>query len=177
MWWGGKKRAMAGEEGKWRGYCHWALGWTVHFWPGSQLFSWTSESITTKSSDSIWASPRYVYSWCHLATGCLLLTALAFMIHREVIVKVARSCLTLCDPTDYSQPFSSVHAILQARILKWVAIPFSRGSSQPRDWTQVSHIAGRFFTIWATREALMIHAHPNPTPYQSSSRFIHFIYI
>ena len=55
---------------------------------------------------------------------------------------------------DYSSPVSSVHGILQARILKWVAIPFSRGSSQPRDWTWVSHSAGRFFTTWATREAL-----------------------
>ena len=48
---------------------------------------------------------------------------------------------------------SSVHGILQIRILEWVAMPFSRGSSQPRDQTQVSCIAGRFFTIWATREA------------------------
>ena len=48
-----------------------------------------------------------------------------------------------------------VHGI-QARILEWVAFPFSRGSSQPRDWTQVSHIAGRFFTSWATREAQWI---------------------
>ena len=58
-----------------------------------------------------------------------------------------------CDPTDYSPPDFSVHGILQARILEWVAFPFSRGSSQPRDGTQVSHIAGRFFTSWATREA------------------------
>ena len=50
-------------------------------------------------------------------------------------------------------PFHTVHGILQARILEWVAIPFSRGSSQPRDWTQVSCLAGRFFTSWATREA------------------------
>ena len=56
-------------------------------------------------------------------------------------VKVAQSCLTLCDPTDYL-----VHGILQARILEWVAIPFFRRSSQPRDQTQVSHIAGGFFT-------------------------------
>ena len=49
-----------------------------------------------------------------------------------------------------------VHGILQARILEWVAVPFSRGSSQPRDRTQVSHIAGRFFTSWATREAFYI---------------------
>ena len=48
---------------------------------------------------------------------------------------------------------SSIHGILQARILEWVAIPFSRGSSQPRDWTQVSSIAGRFFTTWVTRDA------------------------
>ena len=47
----------------------------------------------------------------------------------------------------------TVHGVLQARILEWVAILFSRGSSQPRDWTQVSHTAGRFFTSWATREA------------------------
>ena len=46
----------------------------------------------------------------------------------------------------------TVHGILQARILVWVAIPFSSGSSQPRDQTQVSHVAGRFFTSWATRE-------------------------
>ena len=55
--------------------------------------------------------------------------------------------------TDCSLPGSCVHGILQARILEWVAIPFSRGSSWPRDQTWVSSIAGRFFTIWATREA------------------------
>ena len=53
-------------------------------------------------------------------------------------------------------PDSSVHGILQARILEWVAVPFSRGSSQSRDQTQVSHIAGRFFTIWATKEAISL---------------------
>ena len=62
-------------------------------------------------------------------------------------VLVAQSCLTLCNPMDWSPPGSSVHGILQARILEWVAIPFSRGSSWSRDWTQVSCIAGRFFTI------------------------------
>ena len=66
---------------------------------------------------------------------------------------VAQLCPTLCDPMDCSPPDSSVHGISQARILEWVAIPFSRGSSQPRDWTQVSCIASRFFTLWATREA------------------------
>ena len=62
-------------------------------------------------------------------------------------------CPTLCDPVDCSPPGSSVHGILQARILEWVAISFSRGSSQPRDRIQVSHIAGRHFNLWATREA------------------------
>ena len=66
---------------------------------------------------------------------------------------VAQLCPTLCDPMDCSPTGSSVHGILQARILGWVAMPFSRGSSQPRDRTQVSHTTGRFFTIWATREA------------------------
>ena len=64
-------------------------------------------------------------------------------------VEVTQSCLTLCDPMGYT-----VHGILQARILEWVAFPFSRGSSQPRDKTQVSHSAGRFFTNWAIRKAL-----------------------
>ena len=65
-------------------------------------------------------------------------------------VKVAQSCLTLCDPMDYTD-----HAILQTRILKWVAFPFSRGSSQPRDGTQVSCIAGAFFTNWAIRKFIV----------------------
>ena len=67
-------------------------------------------------------------------------------------VLVTQSCLTLCDPMDCSPPGSSVHGILQARILEWVSIHFSRGSSWPTDRTQVSCIAGRFFTVWATRK-------------------------
>ena len=62
-------------------------------------------------------------------------------IKHKVDMKVAQSCPTLCDPMDYTVP-----GILQARILEWVAFPFSSGSSQPRDLTQVSHIAGGFFT-------------------------------
>ena len=64
-----------------------------------------------------------------------------FILYGEVKVKVTLSCLTLCDPMDYT-----VHGILQTRILDWVAFSFSRRSSQPRDRTQVSCIAGRFFT-------------------------------
>ena len=66
---------------------------------------------------------------------------------------VAQSCPTLCDPVDCSLPGFSVHRIFQARILEWVAISFSSGSSQPRDRTRVSHIPGRRFTLWATRKA------------------------
>ena len=69
-------------------------------------------------------------------------------------VKVAQSCPPLCEPMNCSLLGTSVHGILQARVLEWVANSFSRGSSWHRDWTQVSCIAGRFFTNWATREAL-----------------------
>ena len=61
--------------------------------------------------------------------------------------EVTQSCLTLCDPVDCSPPGSSIHEILQARILEWVAISFSRGSSRPKDRTQVSCIAGRCFNL------------------------------
>ena len=65
----------------------------------------------------------------------------------KVKVLVAQLCLTLWDPMDCSHPGSSVHGILQARTLEWVAIPFSVGYSQSKDQTQVSYITGRLFTI------------------------------
>ena len=68
-------------------------------------------------------------------------------------VKVSQSCLSPCDPMDCSPPGSSVYGILQARIQEWVAIASSKGSSWPRDQTQVSCIVGRFFTLWAIRAA------------------------
>ena len=70
------------------------------------------------------------------------------------LVSVTHLCLTLLDPMDCSSPGSSIHGILQARTLEWVAYHFSRGSSWPRIQTGVSCIAGRFFTNWAIREAL-----------------------
>ena len=80
-----------------------------------------------------------------LASGRMLLNIwhLSVSLHAiiELCMKVTHSCLTLCDRMDYT-----VQEILQVRILEWVVIPFSRGSSQPRDRTQVSHVAGRFFT-------------------------------
>ena len=70
-----------------------------------------------------------------------------------VCVLVTQLCLTLCDPTNCSLPGFSVHGILQARIQEWIAIPFSRGSSQPGDLSLLSCIAGRFFTVWATQKS------------------------
>ena len=69
-------------------------------------------------------------------------------------VLVAQSCLDSLRLMDWSLPGFSGCGILQARILEWVAFPFSRKSSWPRDWTWVSHIAGRFLTIWGARKAL-----------------------
>ena len=66
--------------------------------------------------------------------------------------EVIQSYPTLCDPMDCGLPSSSVHGIFQARILEWVAISFSRRSSQPRDQTQVSRTVGRHFTVWTIRE-------------------------
>ena len=74
----------------------------------------------------------------------------------SVCVLVTQSCLTLCHCMDCSLSGSSVHGILQAIELEWVAIGFSRGSFHPWDRTQVSHIAARFFTIWVTRQALQM---------------------
>ena len=74
----------------------------------------------------------------------------------EWCVLHTQSCPTLCYPMDSSPPGSSVHGIFQTRILEWVAISFSRGSSQPRDQTWVSCIAGKLFTVWATRETLRV---------------------
>ena len=68
--------------------------------------------------------------------------------------EVARWCPTLCNPMHCSPPGSSVHGIFQAKILEWVVTFFSSRSSQPRDWTRVSRIVGRRFTIWTTREVL-----------------------
>ena len=107
----------------------------------------------------------------------------------KVKALVGQSWLTLCNPMDSSLPGSSVHGILQGRILEWVAILFSRGSSWLRDWIWVSRIAGRLFTVWAIGEALCVlwgyiislriqnfrqlsysHLHPSPPPPAGSTQ-------
>ena len=87
-----------------------------------------------------------LYIFYHIAYVCIVFKGLMF--HEK------DNITTLWDPMDSSQPSSSVHGIFQARILEWVAISFSRGSSQPTDRTQVFRIVGRRFTVWATREGL-----------------------
>ena len=76
-----------------------------------------------------------------------------------IVLLIAQSCPTLYNPTDWRPPGSSVHGILQARAMEWILIPFSRGSSWPRDQTWVSCIAGRFFTIWATGKPYLGNRH------------------
>ena len=82
-----------------------------------------------------------------------MLASLVGQTVKKVKILVTLSCPTLCDPMDCSPSDSSVHGIIQARILEWAAIWFSRGSSCPRDQTQVFCFAGSFLTNWATRES------------------------
>ena len=102
--------------------------------------------------DSIVAHTPHI--WAHVTTTGPGHCISGFVVKPDLnhICLVAQSCPTLCDLRDCSLPGSFVHGILQARIQEWVAFPFSRASSQRRDRTQVCHIAGGFFTTWATRE-------------------------
>ena len=106
-----------------------------------------------------WDSPgKNTGVGCHFLLQCIKVKSES---------EVAQLCLTLSDPMDCRLPGSSVDGIFQARLLEWVAISFSRGSSQPRGQTQVSHIAGRHFTVWAAREALrlLLCKTQTPSPY------------
>ena len=109
--------------------------------------SCTGEGNGSPLQGSCLESPRDGGAWvaaaCGVAQSRARLSDLAVVVVHTwgENVKVTRSCPALCDPVDYA-----VHGILQARILEWVAVPFSRGSSQPRDSTQVSCIAGGLFT-------------------------------
>ena len=115
----------------------WRRAWqpTPVFWPGK------SHGQRSLAGYSPWGCKRVGQDWSFLQDWSIEES------NEGMKVKVAQSCLTLCNPMVYT-----VHGILQTRILEWVDCPFSRGSSQPRDQTQVSHIAGGFFTSWATRE-------------------------
>ena len=103
--------------------------------PEDPLLWWLTSAVSAQDLLDPWLEKGYTQCW-----------------KKKVDVLVAQSCLTLCDPMDYSLPGSSVHGILQAKILEWVAISFSRWSSWPRDPHHISCITGRFFTVWDTRE-------------------------
>ena len=153
----------------------WCLTLPIMEWAESY---WRSSGKQSQTSKRIKKSPPALSSLCGPATSCFvscysskikqnwppgLILSILFscvnpqpwgtVLDRSLIhssCQVAQSCLTLCNPVDYT-----AHGILQARILEWVAFPFSRASSQPRDRAQVSRTAGRFFISWATREAHM----------------------
>ena len=98
---------------------------------------------------------RWKVEFCVYYFLSLWLLGRCFVCLLAMKVFIAQSCLTLCDPMDCSQPAPLSMEIAKARILEWVAIPFYKGSSYPSNWTRVSCIAGRFFTVWETREALL----------------------
>ena len=129
--------------------------WSV-FHPYSFAFSRMSyEWVKVVCSLWVWIlSPSIMHLRFH-AQGCVCISGL-FLFIAERKVLVTQSCPTLWDPTDCSPPGFSVHVILKARILECVAIFFPRGYSQRRAQTQVSYIASKFLTIWATREALLL---------------------
>ena len=124
---------------------------SVHGIPPAGILEWVATPFTRARGPQFSKSQELQEQQCHQQPWLALF-------HGKVKVKVAQSCWTLCDPVD-----CTVQGILQARILEWVAFPFSRGSSQPRDRTQVSLIVGGFFTCWATREA-MFHGRQAPNP-------------
>ena len=106
---------------------------------GCRFFSFITLSMSCQPS---WAEVFLLKDKLYL-----LFSLAAFNICSLCLSEVAQSCLTLCDPMDCSLSGSSVHGIFQARVLEWIAISFSRGSSRPRNRTQVSCIEGRRFTI------------------------------
>ena len=91
------------------------------------------------------------FNWRITALQTFVLCQTSTWINRES--EVAQSYPTLCHPMDCSLPGFSIHGIFQAKVPEWVAFSFSKGSSRPRDQTQISRITGRCFTLWATREA------------------------
>ena len=130
----------------------WSLGWKDHLEKGkathSSLLTWRIpvhgvEKSQTQLSD-------FHFHFCFSNSFPYREANPLHLPHLKVKALVTQLCLTLCNPV--AHPGSSVHGILQARILEWVAISFSRRSSWPRDRTWVSYFAGKFFTVWATRE-------------------------
>ena len=133
------------------------------YWDDRMVFIFQFVNVLSRTDLQVLKNPRIPWispTWSRcmiLLMFCWIQFASIFqrILHLcSAVIKmlVTQWCPTLCDPMDYSLPGSSVHGILQARILEWVAISFSRGSSWSRAWTPISCIAHRLFTIWATRK-------------------------
>ena len=133
----------------------------IHVWHIMCVQSWmnnTANSVSLLllvSSIHRWMDKGYIYIHTYICIYPFIQGYIDIYTHTHTHtrtkwseVKEAQPCPTLCDLVDCSLPDSFVHGILQARILEWVAVPFSRGSSQPRDRTQVSRVTGGFFTVY-----------------------------
>ena len=131
-------------------------GFSIREISQAKILEWVTISFSRGSSpprDRTWVSLIGGSRFNLWATRETHLSFNPFGAEISLLLFCCKSCPTLCDPMDCSPPGSSVHGIFQARVLEWVAISFSRGSSRPRDRTWVSLIAGGCFTDWATREA------------------------
>lgn len=127
---------------------------------------WINNKVLLWSTGNSIQCPVINHNWTEYEKECVYTHTRAcvhtqthtqsIQLHSERESASRLSCLSLCNLMDCSPPGSPVHGILQARILEWITIPFSRVSSWPRNWTQVSCITGRFFTVWATKEALHV---------------------
>ena len=115
----------------------------------SSILTWRILGTEEPSGLTSMGSHRVGHDWSDLAAAA---------VHLVKESEVAQLCPTLCNPMDCNLPGSPVHGIFQARVLEWVAISFSRRSSQPRDQTQVSSIAGRHFTIGLNLKVKLWHA-------------------
>ena len=122
-------------------------------YPGHSTFFTVQLSHPYTTTGKTIASPRWTFvtKVISLLFNMLSRLVITFLPRSESESEVTQLCPTPCDPMDCSLSGSSVHGIFQARVLEWVAISFSTGSSQPRDRTQVSRVVGRHFTVWATR--------------------------
>ena len=125
-----------------------AFGYSMEVWLGTMILHLGGVLVLRRILFSNWSIVNLqccVHFWC---TENWFICRYACM-----FVQALQPCLTLCDPMDYSPPGSSVHGILQARILEWVAMPSSRESSQSRDQNHISCTAGGFFTTMTMWEA------------------------
>ena len=142
-----------------------AIHWKLTTTNGSHHWNWSCYNCTR-----IWQCNRSMVIW-HLKKIGKVNQLDKWLFH----VLVTQSYLTLCDPMDCSLPGSSVHGILQARIVEWVAMPFSRVSSWPRDWTCIAYrfnLADRFFTTSIMWEALMSWQQTKKSHFEVLSPFI-----